>query len=205
MAHVLLQTHFPDGSVGVNAELERTGRWEGELVQTDRHGRTMVVECRRVLICDEQSHPAAIFSIARDITERRKQEQAQATVHTETLAQRTFLQELLDALPSGVSVVHGREARLVLTNRAAASIWGAQWLPGQPMRAFLEERHILPGRGFGTRSARGFLGDDARTAGRRHHAPASGSDPPALGSQFTRPGQCGAADLVPLAEPGDAR
>ncbi|HTK07880.1 MAG TPA: PAS domain S-box protein [Ktedonobacteraceae bacterium] len=143
MAHVLLQTHFPESSAAVNTELERVGRWEGELIQTDRQGRTMIVECRRVLIADEHNHhPAAIFVIARDITERRRQEQARATVHTETLAQRAFLQELLDALPGGVSVVHGHEARLLLTNRAAASIWGAPWPVGQPMRTFLEERHI---------------------------------------------------------------
>jgi len=142
VAHVLLQTHFPESQAAVDAELERAGSWEGELVQTDRQGRALVVECRRVLIRDEQSHPAALLVIARDITERRRQEQAQAAVSTETLAQRAFLQELLDALPSGVFVVHGRKARLVLTNRAAASIWGAQWPVGQPMRAFLEERHI---------------------------------------------------------------
>ncbi len=142
VAHVLLQTHFPESQAAVDAELERAGSWEGELVQTDRQGRALVVDCRRVLIRDEHSHPAAIFVIARDITERRRQEQAQAAVYTETLAQRAFLQELLDALPSGVSVVHGHEARLLLTNHAAASIWGAPWPVGQPMRAFLEERHI---------------------------------------------------------------
>jgi PAS domain-containing protein len=95
-----------------------------------------------VLIRDERGVATAILEIDRDITQRRKGEQAQTAVHLETLAQRTFLQQLLDALPSSIYVVHGRDARLVLANHAAASIWGAEWSPGQPMRAFLEEHHI---------------------------------------------------------------
>jgi signal transduction histidine kinase len=101
-----------------------------------------VVESRQVLVRDERGTPVATLEINRDITERRRLEQAQTMTHVETLAQRTFLQGLLDALPSGIYVVHGREARLVLANRAAAGIWGAIWSPGQPMREFLETHHI---------------------------------------------------------------
>src|SRR6202035_1932074 len=72
----------------------------------------------------------------------RKLEQVQTAAHIETLAQRTFLEQLLDALPSSIYVVHGLDARLVLANRAAASIWGAVWIPGQSMSEFLETSHI---------------------------------------------------------------
>ncbi|MFL5704180.1 MAG: ATP-binding protein [Ktedonobacteraceae bacterium] len=62
-------------------------------------------------------------------------------------ARRALLQRILDELPSSVYLVRGRDARLVLANRAAATVWGAPWLPGQPMREFLEENRI---RVFGT-------------------------------------------------------
>ena len=142
VSHLLLKTHFPTSRAALHALLEREGYWEGELLHTRRDGSVVTVESRQVLIRDERGAATAILEINRDITQRRKWEQAQTTVHLETLAQRTFLQQLLDALPSSIYVVHGRDARLVLANHAAASSWGAGWSAGQPMRAFLEEHHI---------------------------------------------------------------
>ncbi len=149
VSHTLLHTRFPVSRAAVEAHLEREVQWEGELVQTRRDGRTVVVESRQILMRDAQGAPKALLEINRDITQRRLLEQAQTAAHTETLAQRTFLQQMLDIVPSGISVVHGQEARLVLTNRAAASIWGAQWPVGQPMHAFLEEHdiHIVDAQG----------------------------------------------------------
>ena len=142
VSHILLKTHVPTSRAALEALLEREGYWEGELLHTRRDGSVVTVESRQVLIRDERGAASAILEINRDITQRRKWEQAQTAVHLETLAQRTFLQQLLDALPSSIYVVHGRDARLVLANHATASIWGAEWAAGQPMRAFLEEHHI---------------------------------------------------------------
>ena len=142
VSHILLKTRFPTSRAALEALLEREEYWEGELVHSRRDGSVVTVESRQVLICDERGAATAILEVNRDITQRRKLEQAQTAVHLETLAQRTFLQQLLDALPSSIHVVHGHDARLVLANRAAASIWGAEWSAGQPMRAFLEEHSI---------------------------------------------------------------
>ena len=142
VTHTLLKTRFPTNQAEVERQLEQQGQWEGELTHIRRDGRLVVVESHQILVRDDQGTPTAILEINRDRTERRKLEQEQATAHRETRRERVFLQELLDALPSGVYVVHGREARLVLANRAAARIWGAEWQPSQPMRAFLEEQHI---------------------------------------------------------------
>lgn len=142
ITHLLLKTHFPTSRATVDALLEREGQWEGELTHTRRDGSVVTVESHQVLMRDERGTTNAILEINRDITQRRKVEQAQTAIQSETLAQRTFLQLLLDALPSSIYVVHGTNARLVLANHAAARIWGAEWTPGQPMRAFLEEHHI---------------------------------------------------------------
>ncbi|HEX9133145.1 MAG TPA: GAF domain-containing protein, partial [Ktedonobacteraceae bacterium] len=57
--------------------------------------------------------------------------------HAETEARRALLQTVIDELPSGVYLVSGRDARLVLANRAATEAWGASWPYGQPMSEFL--------------------------------------------------------------------
>jgi PAS domain S-box-containing protein len=47
------------------------------------------------------------------------------------------LQGILHALPSGVFLVRGHDARLVEANRTVARLWGATWPEGQPMADFL--------------------------------------------------------------------
>lgn len=62
--------------------------------------------------------------------------------HAETEARRVLLQMVIDELPSGVYLVRGRDARLVLGNRAANEVWGATWQAGQPMTEFLAQNGI---------------------------------------------------------------
>lgn len=142
ITHTLLKTRVPGGMATLDVPLNREGQWEGELTHSTKQGTTVVVESRQVLIRDEQGKPTAVLEINRDITERKRQAQMETAAHAETLAQRAFLQHLLDALPSSVSVVQENNACLVLTNRAATNIWGAEWSPGQPMQAFLQQHTI---------------------------------------------------------------
>ena len=142
ITYSLLQTRFPIDRAGIEAHLECDGYWEGELVHTCRDGRTVIVESRQALMRDEYGHPTAILEINRDITRRRQLEQAAQEVHTETTARLSFLQQVLDALPSSVYLVYGPDARLMLANRTAASLWGAAWPTDQPMLEFLTEHGI---------------------------------------------------------------
>ncbi|HCF84941.1 MAG TPA: hypothetical protein DEV72_07055 [Ktedonobacter sp.] len=84
---------------------------------------------------------AGAVVVWRDVTEARRL-LIEQRVHVETEAWRALLQLILDELPSSVYLVRGRDARLVLANRAATAVFGATWLPGQPMREFLEENRI---------------------------------------------------------------
>lgn len=59
--------------------------------------------------------------------------------HAETEAHRALLQMVIDELPSGVYLVRGKDARLVLANRVTAEVWGASWERGQTMYDFLTE------------------------------------------------------------------
>ncbi len=138
----LLQTRFPIDLADIEAHLERHGYWEGELVHTCRDGRVVLVESRQALMRDEYGHLTAMLEINRDITRRRQREQAAQAVHAETAARLSFLQQVLDALPSSVYLVYGPDARLILANSTAASLWGAAWPTDQPMLEFLAEHGI---------------------------------------------------------------
>lgn len=87
---------------------------------------------------DEAKAPGTVV-VWHDVTEarrlleeRRRREEAEA--------RRALLQTVIDELPSGVCLVRGLDARLILANRAAAEVWGAPWPEGIPMREFLEQR-----------------------------------------------------------------
>lgn len=140
--HALLKTRAPAGLPVMEAHVLREGQWEGELTHTCKNGSLVVVESRQVVMRDEQGVPTAVLEINRDITARKRTEQVQTAAYSETLAQRVFFQQMLDALPTSIYVVHGHDACLVLANRAAATIWGREWQVGQPMAAFLQEHAI---------------------------------------------------------------
>ncbi len=76
-----------------------------------------------------------------DVTEARRL-LIERRAHAETEARRSLLQTVIDELPSGVYLVRGHDARLVLANRAVAEVWGASWPKGQPMSEFLATNGI---------------------------------------------------------------
>jgi len=140
--HTLLKTRFPVNLAALEAQLERDGRWEGELIHTRRDGSSVVVESRQVLFQDEEGQPSAILEINRDITERRRQEQTAQATHAEVAARLILLQQVLDAMPSSVYLVYGSDARLLLANQATSRLLGASWQPHQPMLEFLSAHGI---------------------------------------------------------------
>jgi len=142
LTYTLLKTRFPISRSSVEALLEQEGQWEGELTHTRRDGTTVIVESRWVLVRDETGQPLAILEIDRDITERRRKAQGEQAVHAETVEHLAFLQQVLDALPSSVYIVYGSDARLLLANRTASRVWGAEWLTDQPMLEFLTSNGI---------------------------------------------------------------
>src|SRR5216683_1039113 len=88
-----------------------------------------------------QELPSGAVVVWHDVTEAHRLLQ-ERQAHAETEAQRAMLQTVIDELPSSVYLVRGRDARLVLANRATTEVWGASWAYGQPMREFLATNGI---------------------------------------------------------------
>lgn len=138
ISHTLLQTQFPESREAMEAELARSGQWDGELTHTTRDGRTVIVESRQVLEHKGQQHQPVILEINRNITIRKRLEAAERAAHLEADRQRALLQHILDELPGGAYLVYGPDARLALANRAAEAVWGARWTVGWTMSQFLQ-------------------------------------------------------------------
>jgi two-component system sensor kinase FixL len=75
-AHYLLGTVFPKPLQAISKELNRAGRWEGELIHTKRDGSRVAVASRWSLEHDERGRPVATMETNNDITERTQARQA---------------------------------------------------------------------------------------------------------------------------------
>ncbi|SDB66072.1 PAS domain S-box protein [Belnapia rosea] len=77
-AHRLLQTQFPVPPSAIEAMLEATGEWTGDLRQVARDGRALIVEARKVLRRDATGRPVAVLEALSDVTAQRAAEAALA-------------------------------------------------------------------------------------------------------------------------------
>src|SRR5215472_930175 len=83
VTHDLLKTIFPAPHEDIVAEVRRTGRWEGELVQTRKDGRQIVVASRWSLQGDEGGSPFGFLETNNDVTESRRAEEERERLRQE--------------------------------------------------------------------------------------------------------------------------
>jgi PAS domain S-box-containing protein len=110
--HQILKTEFPQPRQDLEAELFRQGQWQGELSQTRRDGRRIIVTSRWALQRDKEGNPAAILEINRDITGQKQAE-----------AGRARLAAILEATSDLVGS-SDREGRVLYLNRAGRKMMG---------------------------------------------------------------------------------
>jgi PAS domain S-box-containing protein len=70
-----LHTVFPVPEEEIYEELERTGRWQGELLRKKADGTPVVVSSRWSLRRDDQQRPVAVLETSNDISERKRREE----------------------------------------------------------------------------------------------------------------------------------
>jgi PAS domain S-box-containing protein len=87
VAHQVLSTLFPTPLEQITEELFRSGRWEGELLQTRRDGMQVTVSSRWSVQRDNEGHPIGTLETNTDITERKRVEDALRRVQETYLAE----------------------------------------------------------------------------------------------------------------------
>jgi PAS domain S-box-containing protein len=114
VSHDLLKTKFPTSREQHLEMLRRDRSWSGELIHVTKDDRTVIVESRQQLI--KSNGEALVLETNRDITERRKAEQA-------LTQQKELLQVTLSSIGDAVIAtdVHGR---ITFLNSIAQSITG---------------------------------------------------------------------------------
>ncbi len=85
-SHQLFQTVFPTSTEDVEAELERSGQWAGEILHTRRDGARITVETRHILTPGTDRRPGAVLEINRDVTTRKEAEAAVSALNEKLAA-----------------------------------------------------------------------------------------------------------------------
>jgi PAS domain S-box-containing protein len=109
----LLQTVFAVPLEDIQAELLRTGRWEGEIKRTTAHGVPVVVAARWALRHDERARPVAILETSNDITGRKRWEEEMRGLNVELAKRSTDLEAINKELEAfAYSISHDLRAPL---------------------------------------------------------------------------------------------
>ena len=142
VAYELLETLFPAPLEDIEAEVLRTGRWEGELVHTKKDGGQVVVASRWSLQRDAAGAPVAILATNNDITERKRAEQARAELEEQWRA--TF-----ESNPTMYFIVDAAGAIASVNAVGAQQLgYGVDDLVGKPVLSVFHEadREFVRGR-----------------------------------------------------------
>ena len=121
VSHRLMQTIFPAPFEEITAELESTGRWEGELIHTRRDGTQVVVASRWALQLDERGEPLGVLETNNDITEHKRAEEALRKAQAE-LAHITRV-ATLGEMTASISHEVNQPLSAVITNANACLRW----------------------------------------------------------------------------------
>jgi PAS domain S-box-containing protein len=121
VSHKLLHTIFQKPLEDILAELNSTGRWEGELIHTRRDGTQVVVASRWAMQLNEHGKPIAILETNNDITEQRRAEESLYKAQSE-LAHVSRL-STLGELTASIAHEVNQPLAAVVTNGNAALRW----------------------------------------------------------------------------------
>jgi PAS domain S-box-containing protein len=140
VSHQLMRTVFPARLADIEAELHRTGRWEGELIHTKRDGAQVAVASRWSLRRDEQGRPAGVLETNNDITERKRADEA-------LRRQANLLEQSHDAI-----IVWEFSGAIIYWSRGAEQLYGysREEAIGRLSHDLLRTQHPVPTQLFET-------------------------------------------------------
>ncbi len=141
-SHELLQTTFPKPLAEIEAEIAKTGSWEGELIQRRRDGGKVIVSSRWAVRTVGGGKPVATLESNRDVTLRKQQEEK--------------FRNLMEAAPDAMVIVN-HVGEIVLVNTQTERMFGyaRSELLNQKVEILLPEKF----RGQHPGHRRGFFDD----------------------------------------------
>jgi PAS domain S-box-containing protein len=98
----LLKTEYPGPIEDIEAEVLRSGRWEGEVGHSKRDGSRVIMSSRWVLQRDDHGRPRAILEINNDVTDHARAEEALRARVRQQAAVAELGQSALSGLDLGV-------------------------------------------------------------------------------------------------------
>jgi PAS domain S-box-containing protein len=160
MEDSLLKTKFPTALAEIESKLYASGQWEGELLQTARDGRELVVRSRWCLEADGEGSWLGILQVENDITQRKhleeelRQVRAELEHHAEgrmtelqaaneaLVESQTRFQQMAEAIRDVFWLTNPWRTSIIYVNPAYEQIWGrtCQSLYANP-RSWLEGVH----------------------------------------------------------------
>jgi PAS domain S-box-containing protein len=157
VTHALMRTVFPAPLQDINAELLRTGRWEGELVHTTRDGRQLTLASRWSLQRDEHGRAVGTLETNNDITEQHKSRAALEKAFAAIQQSEDRLRLIIDTIPALVWSTLP-DGSVAFVNRRWLEYTGLSWdealrfgwtavLHPDERSALLEERQAALARG----------------------------------------------------------
>jgi PAS domain S-box-containing protein len=135
-AQQLLSTVFPVPRNEVDAELLRTGRWEGELGHTTRGGKQLVVASRWALQTDKNRQPTAFFETNNDLSEQKRSQESLAQAQADLTRVNRIM--LVGEMTSSIAHEVSQPLTGVVSNAGTA----LRWLAAEPPN-LAEARHYL--------------------------------------------------------------
>jgi two-component system CheB/CheR fusion protein len=75
-SHLLLQARYSEPAKNIQAALEKSGHWEGEVIHRRKDGTELHVAAQWVLHTDDKQRPRAVLEVNTDITARKQAESA---------------------------------------------------------------------------------------------------------------------------------
>ena len=120
-SHELMKTVFPMPLAQIEAELVRTGHWEGELIHTRRDGSKVVVASRWSLQRDERGRPLGVLETNNDITEQRRT--AAALDETRSALAHVSRVTMLGEITASIAHEVNQPLAAVMMNGNAARRW----------------------------------------------------------------------------------
>jgi diguanylate cyclase (GGDEF)-like protein/PAS domain S-box-containing protein len=116
-ARELVVPEDPADAERLREELNRDGRWDGELLVRRKDGSLFNAYVRNRLVLDNDGAPSAIVGVAVDIS-------ARVAAETELLHSRNYAQAVTEYMGEGLFTVD-RDGRIAYVNRAAEALLGA--------------------------------------------------------------------------------